>query len=46
MVLKLKMPMKQKLGVAAMFALGFFVVISSSEFIHPLSKWPILTYAT
>ena len=29
MVLKLQMPLKQKLGVAAMFALGFFVVISS-----------------
>ncbi|CZR60635.1 related to integral membrane protein PTH11 [Phialocephala subalpina] len=29
MVMKLKMPLKQKLGVAAMFALGFFVVIAS-----------------
>ncbi|KAH8660722.1 hypothetical protein BGZ60DRAFT_566429 [Tricladium varicosporioides] len=29
MVLKLQMPMKQKLGVAGMFALGGFVVISS-----------------
>ncbi|KAK7424485.1 hypothetical protein QQX98_000450 [Neonectria punicea] len=29
MVLKLQMKMKQKLGVAAIFALGFFVVIAS-----------------
>ncbi|CAG8957029.1 hypothetical protein HYFRA_00012510 [Hymenoscyphus fraxineus] len=29
MVIKLKMPQKQKIGVAAMFALGIFVVISS-----------------
>jgi hypothetical protein len=28
-VLKLQMPLKQKLGVASMFALGFFVVIAS-----------------
>jgi hypothetical protein len=26
------MKLKQKLGVASMFALGFFVIISSSEF--------------
>ena len=30
MVAKLQMPLKQKLGVGAMFALGFFVVIASS----------------
>ncbi|KAH7364734.1 hypothetical protein BKA65DRAFT_143859 [Rhexocercosporidium sp. MPI-PUGE-AT-0058] len=29
MVAKLQMPLKQKLGVGAMFALGFFVVIAS-----------------
>ncbi|KAL2060205.1 hypothetical protein VTL71DRAFT_9600 [Oculimacula yallundae] len=29
MVAKLQMPLKQKLGVAAMFALGFFVIIAS-----------------
>jgi hypothetical protein len=32
MVLQLQMKMKQKLGVAAIFALGFFVVIASSEY--------------
>lgn len=30
MIAKLQMPLKQKLGVGAMFALGFFVVIASS----------------
>jgi hypothetical protein len=30
MVMKLQMKMKQKLGVAAIFALGFFVIIASS----------------
>ncbi|KAJ0306057.1 hypothetical protein Brms1b_010608 [Colletotrichum noveboracense] len=29
MVLKLQMKLKQKLGVAAIFALGFFVIIAS-----------------
>lgn len=32
MVMKLQMKMKQKLGVAAIFALGFFVIIASSKF--------------
>ena len=31
MVLKLQMKLRQKLGVAAIFALGFFVIIASSE---------------
>lgn len=31
MVLKLQMKLKQKLGVAAIFALGFFVIIASSK---------------
>lgn len=31
MVMKLQMKIKQKLGVAAIFALGIFVIISSSE---------------
>lgn len=30
MVLKLQMKLKQKLGVAAIFGLGFLVVIASS----------------
>jgi hypothetical protein len=30
MVMQLQMKLKQKLGVVAIFALGFFVVISSS----------------
>ena len=31
MVLKLKLPNNQKAGVAGIFALGFFVIISSSK---------------
>jgi hypothetical protein len=31
MVMNLQMKLKQKLGVAAVFALGVFVVISSSK---------------
>ena len=32
MVMRLQMKFKQKLGVAAVFALGIFVIISSSEY--------------
>ena len=31
MVMRLQMKLKQKLGVATVFALGVFVIISSSE---------------
>lgn len=31
MVAKLQMPLKQKIGVGALFALGFFVVVASSK---------------
>ncbi len=32
MVMKLQMKLKQKLGVAAIFALGIFVIIASSKY--------------
>lgn len=35
MVVKLQMKLKLKLGVIAIFALGFFVVIASSTYISP-----------
>lgn len=31
MVLRLRIPMKQRLGIAAIFALGFLVVFASCE---------------
>jgi hypothetical protein len=37
MVSRLQMKLKQKIGVAAIFALGFFVVIASSMYPLDLS---------
>lgn len=44
MVMKLQMKLKQRLGVAAIFALGFFVIIASSKFsVHAIYRMDLTT---